>query len=134
MAQIYKIYMNQSKLLIGELEASPSGNIQTIANQYFHVENLFHIAWNAPGGQTYLLPASDPESVFRLLCSQIVVVRAAGGWVTDPLGAGLFIHRLGKWDLPKGKAEQGEDSAQTALREVQEECGILPALRSHQPH
>ena len=28
------------------------------------------------------------------------------------------------WDLPKGKAEPGESAEQTALREVEEECGL----------
>ena len=36
----------------------------------------------------------------------------------------LFIFRLGKWDLPKGKVEDGETLEQTAIREVEEECGI----------
>ncbi|MBC7423556.1 MAG: NUDIX domain-containing protein, partial [Ferruginibacter sp.] len=33
----------------------------------------------------------------------------------------LFIHRLGKWDLPKGKVEKGENLEATAVREVEEE-------------
>ena len=36
----------------------------------------------------------------------------------------LVIFRRGKWDLPKGKAEKGESPEETALREVQEECGL----------
>src|SRR5690625_4246413 len=36
----------------------------------------------------------------------------------------LFIHRKGFWDLPKGKAEQGETIEETALREVEEETGV----------
>ena len=36
----------------------------------------------------------------------------------------LLICRHGLWDLPKGKQEEGEDIALTALREVEEECGI----------
>src|SRR5690606_20152791 len=33
-------------------------------------------------------------------------------------------HRLGKWDLPKGKVDEGESMRKAAVREVQEECGI----------
>ena len=36
----------------------------------------------------------------------------------------MLILRHGLWDLPKGKQEEGEDIATTAIREVQEECGI----------
>ena len=51
-------------------------------------------------------------------------IEAAGGLVKTPGGELLFIHRLGVWDLPKGKAEAGETPEQTALREVEEECGV----------
>ena len=36
----------------------------------------------------------------------------------------LLIERNGKWDLPKGKREEGESYRQTALRELEEETGI----------
>ena len=51
-------------------------------------------------------------------------IEAAGGLVTLPDGRILFIERLGKWDLPKGKAEKGESLQKTAIREVVEECGL----------
>ena len=35
-----------------------------------------------------------------------------------------MIFRNGKWDLPKGKIEQGEDPDTAAIREVFEECGV----------
>jgi 8-oxo-dGTP pyrophosphatase MutT (NUDIX family) len=51
-------------------------------------------------------------------------ITAAGGWVENSEGEVLWIHRLGQWDLPKGKLEKGEDLGQCALREVEEECGL----------
>ena len=36
----------------------------------------------------------------------------------------LMILRNMKWDLPKGKLEQGEDIKECAIREVEEECGL----------
>ena len=36
-----------------------------------------------------------------------------------------MIFRNGKWDLPKGKLEEGENKKQCAIREVEEECGIV---------
>ncbi len=50
--------------------------------------------------------------------------RAAGGLVKNSREEILFIYRLGKWDLPKGKIEKGESKKEAAKREVMEECGI----------
>ena len=36
----------------------------------------------------------------------------------------LFIERFNKWDLPKGKKESDETPSETAIREIQEECGL----------
>ncbi|HLV24259.1 MAG TPA: NUDIX domain-containing protein [Moheibacter sp.] len=51
-------------------------------------------------------------------------LEAAGGIVKNKNNEILFIHRLDKWDLPKGKVEAGETTESAALREVEEECGI----------
>jgi 8-oxo-dGTP pyrophosphatase MutT (NUDIX family) len=47
----------------------------------------------------------------------------AGGIVQNDKKELLFIYRLEKWDLPKGKVEKGEDLESCALREVEEETG-----------
>jgi len=49
---------------------------------------------------------------------------AAGGLVTNPEGAILWIFRRGFWDLPKGKLDEGETIQTCAVREVEEETGI----------
>lgn len=51
-------------------------------------------------------------------------VEAAGGMVYNTKGERLFIHRFGKWDLPKGKIEKNETKPEAALREVREETGL----------
>ena len=48
---------------------------------------------------------------------------AAGGIVENDKKELLFIYRLEKWDLPKGKVEKGEDLESCALREIEEETG-----------
>ncbi|MDR2204894.1 MAG: NUDIX domain-containing protein [Flavobacteriaceae bacterium] len=51
-------------------------------------------------------------------------IEAAGGIVENKNGEILFIKRMGKWDLPKGKIEKGESPKQAALREIEEETGL----------
>lgn len=40
-----------------------------------------------------------------------------------------FAPGAGKWSLPGGKIELGEKAADTAAREVQEECGVNVAIQ-----
>lgn len=65
----------------------------------------------------------DVDFLYNNFFSLFNIVEAAGGLVENN-GSYLFIHRRGKWDLPKGKIDTGENSEQAALREVREECGV----------
>ena len=67
---------------------------------------------------------SDVNELFEYVTQCFRYIEAAGGIVTLPDERILFIKRLGKWDLPKGKAEKGESLQETAIREVMEECGL----------
>lgn len=60
------------------------------------------------------------ESLYELYAP----IDAAGGVVENENGGVLMIYRRGKWDLPKGKRDFGEDMAECALREVSEETGL----------
>lgn len=51
-------------------------------------------------------------------------IHAAGGIVQNEYQEILMIFRLGRWDFPKGKVEQGESIAEAAMREVKEETGL----------
>jgi len=52
------------------------------------------------------------------------IIQAGGGLVENEKGEVLFMFRRGKWDLPKGKLDPGENLADCAMREVAEETGI----------
>lgn len=54
---------------------------------------------------------------------ELTLVKAAGGLVHSS-GHFLLIFRRGKWDLPKGKLDEGEDLETCAIREVEEETGL----------
>ena len=49
---------------------------------------------------------------------------AGGGLVLNGKKELLMIFRLGHWDLPKGKWEEGETIEECAVREVEEETGL----------
>ena len=66
-----------------------------------------------------------PENdIFEKFLDKIERIQAGGGVVQNKVGDILFIKRKGKWDLPKGKLEKGENISECALREVEEETGI----------
>jgi len=64
------------------------------------------------------------ELVFKEFQNYFKIIRTAGGIVTNNNNEKLFIYRLEKWDLPKGKIEVGEGIEDAAVREIEEECGI----------
>jgi 8-oxo-dGTP pyrophosphatase MutT (NUDIX family) len=68
--------------------------------------------------------SANPAADWKTFQSLFIYIAAAGGLVQNDQGQLLFIKRLGKWDLPKGKVEKGEDIKTAAIREVEEECGI----------
>jgi 8-oxo-dGTP pyrophosphatase MutT (NUDIX family) len=64
------------------------------------------------------------EKLLHHLKKKLKVIIAAGGLVYNEKKEILFIHRKGRWDLPKGKVDKGETHEQGAIREVEEETGV----------
>lgn len=83
--------------------------LHEIKKEEFHAGVL----WNA-----------DLEKLKETFFKNFKVIEAAGGIVQNEKKEILFINRLGKWDLPKGKIEKGEKEEACALREVTEETGV----------
>jgi len=73
--------------------------------------------------ELYLYNESLNE-LYQNLKSCFKYIEAAGGLVKNSFDKVLIINRYDKWDLPKGKVEQGESYQEAAVREVTEECGI----------
>ena len=64
----------------------------------------------------------------KKFAEKYTIVQAAGGVVTNDEAKILLIYRRGKWDLPKGKAEENEPLELCANREVIEETGLNELL------
>jgi len=60
----------------------------------------------------------------RAFYKKFTIIQAAGGLVTNEKKQLLMIFRRGKWDMPKGKLDKGENLEACALREVEEETGL----------
>ena len=67
----------------------------------------------------------DLESLKKAVFKKFTVIRAAGGVVSNDKHQVMLIFRKGKWDLPKGKLDKGEKLEDCAIREVQEETGLV---------
>ncbi|AMQ56611.1 NUDIX hydrolase [Algoriphagus sanaruensis] len=72
----------------------------------------------------------DKRALKEFVKSRFLIIKAAGGIVKkgDKI---LMIHRLGKWDFPKGKLDKGETPEECAKREVEEECNVKVKLGPH---
>jgi 8-oxo-dGTP pyrophosphatase MutT (NUDIX family) len=70
-----------------------------------------------------ILICDNTIDLFEKIKRQFAYIEAAGGLIKQDQNY-LFIFRLGKWDLPKGKLDKGETPDEAAIRECEEECGI----------
>ena len=63
----------------------------------------------------------DLKQLWKHFKSLFKYIKAAGGVIYNDVGEILFIERLERWDLPKGKVDKGESNKEAAIREVEEE-------------
>ncbi len=71
-----------------------------------------------------IILSKDFEKLQQSFFKHFIVIEAAGGIIQNEEKDILFIFRRGKWDLPKGKIEDGESAAVCAEREIEEETGV----------
>lgn len=83
-----------------------------------------------PGGlQSLTISVSAQKEAEARLKSHFRIVKAAGGVVFNGDRI-LLMYRLKRWDLPKGKLDDGERSKAAAVREVEEETGLEVQLEA----
>ncbi len=143
-----KFFINNKLLVVDSVTQHPSRNLQRAFDTVCRVDTVLHsklllgrvIFYEATAIQVFMLlelmeskklkklesitfAVSDPPAIIQFIKDRFKLVKAAGGIVLkDDLI--LMIYRLGRWDLPKGKLEKKEKTAEGAQREVEEECSI----------
>lgn len=71
---------------------------------------------------------ADLEELQKAFFKKFTLIQAGGGLVLNDHNECLMIFRRGKWDLPKGKLDDGETIEECAIREVMEETGLQNAI------
>jgi 8-oxo-dGTP pyrophosphatase MutT (NUDIX family) len=139
MPQKYVVYLNEKSIFFNNLRgnlSTPPGVICWSGREENTIyEALNHVNNSSNNSESVFLTDFNLDEGLHILGKHLKILEAAGGIVKNPLNEFLLIHRLGKWDLPKGKMEKNEKPEITAEREIIEETGIHPgAARSFIAH
>ena len=121
---MYQIYINQTSLIITESLIPAYSEYQQIDSESFEFKAFYLRFKDEPLPATYTIVAKNAKQMLKQIKLSLKYIKAAGGLVRNEENKYLFIFRKGKWDLPKGKIDQGEKTKKAAVREVEEECGI----------
>lgn len=123
---MYKVFVNDKPLFLTN-EIVKETDFQMFLLESIDIEQLIVKMFSNKIQKAYLY-YPDEKEMLKKLKEKIPVQKAGGGLVYNPNGEVLFIFRNGKWDLPKGGIEKGEEIEYTALREVEEETGVSHLL------
>ncbi len=122
---MYKVFFKDRIIFLGDKKESV--NFEGMVYAWIEGESLEGLVIQFDeddNKEAICIVADDLEQLFEHFKACFSYIEAAGGKVFNSKNQLLAIYRLEKWDLPKGKVEKGESVRETALREVEEECGI----------
>ncbi len=124
---MYEVFFNDRKIMVARPDNTPFVKEAVITKHLLSAEEVkdWFMNFTVSKDKLVVLLHPSPEIFWKeMFLPLFITIPAAGGVVIrdDKL---LFIFRNGKWDLPKGKIDAGEDKQTAALREVAEECGIF---------
>lgn len=126
---MYQVYINE-RLLKFVSPYDPIGNAEMVIKlkgnePKDHLKVLINSFEENLQTESLVIQSENIDETWKKFTSLYTILKAAGGVVinqqTNKL---LMIFRNGKWDLPKGKIESGEEADVAAVREVYEETGI----------
>ena len=123
---MYKVFFNERFVtLTDKLDPDEVNNYQVI-HPFKDKVQLKEMTGYFQNNQVYNMAVLFEDVLYlkKAFFSMFSNISAAGGLVLNGKDQFLMIYRREKWDLPKGKAEKSESTADTALREVSEETGL----------
>ena len=127
---MYKIYFNNKPLFItSQITKEPEELLhheETVLIDEFNVHTVKAMLHEMEAQKIHagVFLHDDVEAVMKAFKKKFVLIKAAGGLIHTKDDGLLLIFRRGKWDLPKGKLDDGEDLETCAVREVNEETGL----------
>ncbi|MFN7674730.1 NUDIX hydrolase [Flavobacterium sp.] len=126
---MYKVFVNDKPLFLTNQIAKET-DFQLFLLESVDIEQVIIKMFQNKIQKAYLY-YPDEKEILKKVKEKIPVCKAGGGLVYNKKGDVLFIFRNGKWDLPKGGIEKGEEIEDTARREVEEETGVNNLVISH---
>jgi 8-oxo-dGTP pyrophosphatase MutT (NUDIX family) len=126
---MYKVFVNDKPLFLTN-EITKETDFQLFLLESVDIEQVIIKMFQNKIQKAYLY-YPDEKAILKKVKEKIPVCKAGGGLVYNKDGDVLFIFRNGKWDLPKGGIEKGEEIEDTATREVEEETGVTNLVVSH---
>ena len=124
---MYKVFINEKVICFtNNVENYQLFSNGFVLNFYSSIDTPFivNLLLSKKDKMNVIIVVDDYENAFKTFKTYFKIIKAAGGIVNNKKNEKLFIYRLDKWDLPKGKIEKGEGIEEAAIREVEEECGI----------
>lgn len=119
---MYKVFVNDKPIIFTTSVKNEEDYVVYIYKNTIIEELIYKLKLGKLKG-VYLC-SSNLEEDWEAFKMNFKVLVSAGGLVLNDKKEILFIYRGNKWDLPKGRQEKGENIEETAIREVEEECGI----------
>lgn len=118
---MYKVFVNEKKLLLSKQSEALEKTLKY--DSFTTLEIALDLLQNTSVKELNVY-GEQIDEIWEEFKKLFRIIEAAGGLVNRPNGDILFIKRLGKWDLPKGKMEKGESREESAVREIEEETSL----------
>lgn len=119
---MYKVFINDKPIILAD-SLIENADFLHFSFDNVNLDEIVHkLKFESLNG--VILLCRDLDTSWNQFQNHFKKVVAAGGLIMNEKKEFLFIFRGQKWDLPKGRIEEGEHLKQTAIREVKEECGL----------